>query len=837
MNWHAIQTAVIGCVLGAAVLYTLYGAFRTDLPWARWRVWGLCLCRLVLIACLGAWFLDFRFAREIETPKVEVTVLVDRSPSIGASGTASANALIEKASALAAAKDGTISVLELGGPAERTTPLAEALNGSRARFPGKGEKRLLLLSDGRYTTGDPLREAELLAREGIRVFAVPIQPLDNEALVSGLNVPAAAWRSAPVPVEVALRSTHATTCTLTLFQDDEKKDERRLKLEAGVTMVQMSALFDKDGLHRVEARAEFGEDRLPWNNSASALVTVPLAPRVLIISSNPRPDHPLSAALEKNGFTVRLVGPDKIPDQFACDCIVLDNIGAKAIGEARLKAIEGFVKQGGAIMFTGGRQAFGLGEYRDTPLEAVFPVLLDPLKEYPPFVLGIVLDNSWSMNESLSKTIGKIDLAKEIAIAAMEGLNKDDWLALVSFDSDYHVIIPATLIDNLETEKYEVSRIGAFGMTNIYGALAEILKILKKIDAAYKHVVLVSDGKETEEPDYGSLLAEMEQAKITISTIGVGSKVNDKLLNTLAFSGKGRFFHAKNPQQIPSLALQEAKDAKRDELLMEKPLKIQKADAQMSDPVDQAVKGIDLAALPPVAGYNRARMRTHAWTPLVIMNKNKTEPLLARMRYGQGQSLAFLSSATPLWVAEWLQQSPQTYAAFWRQCALSVIGPPHRLLAPAVEYDEGRPVFIFDSLGDAGALSLNRLASDGKVQTDKLTGPMARVDSAGAAAIDLVAEGAATRVFSWSRNYAREFGDPLEGAALLEKLCKRTGGVFKPGEEALFSPGHAKIHSEVRPSLWLGIGVGLLLLELLIRRLPAFFALFVRIRRRKKHGN
>ena len=107
-------------------------------------------------------------------------------------------------------------------------------------------------------------------------------------------------------------------------------------------------------------------------------------------------------------------------------------------------------------------------------------MLLDPKKEYPPFALAMVLDNSWSMNEALSSTVGKIDLAKEIAIAAMEGLNKGDWLTLVSFDSDYHDIIAPTKVKDLEPAKYEVSRIGAFGMTNILGGLTEAARILRR---------------------------------------------------------------------------------------------------------------------------------------------------------------------------------------------------------------------------------------------------------------------------------------------------------------------------------------------------------------------
>ena len=672
-------------VLALAGLHAVVAALRTDLPWPRWRIAAMLVCRLTLLAAVAAWFFNVPLRLPREGDRVELVVLADRSASIGAEGQETVRRWIEQAEAAAVEHRSWIATHELGTAGGRTTPLAEALRDARLAFPGRGEKRLLVLSDGCATTADPLAEVPQLQRDGIKVYATPVPRLAGESLVAELNVPAVAWRSVPVPVEVVLQADRPVACRLILEVDGKERTQQQVKLHAGRTAISLPVVFDVEGIHPAEVRAEVSKDQLEWNNRAAALVEVPLAPRTIVVSETPGAVHPLRAVLEANGLQVRVVAPKDLPPQFSADCIVIDNVRAQSLGDARLRALDEYAREGGALLFTGGRRAFGAGAYRATPLEPAFPVHLDPNKEYPPFALIVVLDNSWSMNEALGASIGKIDIAKEIAIAAMDGLNEGDWLALVSFDAEYHNIIAPTKVKDLEPAKYEVSRIGAFGMTNILGGLTEAARIMRPLDAAYKHIVLISDGRETETgTDYSLLLSMLERMRVSLSTIGVGSNVNAKLLNTLAYAGKGRHYHATSIKEIPAIALQEAKGPEN-QLVVEMPL----APRKLAD--DPAMAGIDVATLPPLGGYNRARARQHAWTPLAIGPKN--EPLLARMRYGRGQTAALLSSATPPWAERWIAQQPQEYVRFWRQLVLSLLSSPYRPIRPQVDYQDGQPVF------------------------------------------------------------------------------------------------------------------------------------------------
>ena len=331
-------------------------------------------------------------------------------------------------------------------------------------------------------------------------------------------------------------------------------------------------------------------------------------------------------------------------------------------------------------------------------------------------------------------------------------------------------------MEDLEPARYEISRIGAFGMTNILGGLQEATRFMPRIDAAYKHIVLISDGKETETgTDYGRVLTQLDAQKVTLSTIAVGPNPNTKLMNTLAHAGKGRFHHAKSLDEIPSAVLREAQGME-DDLLGQVP---QQARKLQDDP---ALAGVDVDKLPPLLGYNRARARTHAWTPLVISPRN--EPLLARMRYGRGQSLAFLSSAGPRWAGPWIAQQPAQYAAFWRQAVASVLPPPYQPLKPQVTYQDGRPVFNFSS-GLAEGLLKAVTAAESGVAPLEMKDQLPVSDSRAVLASQT---GKSLNAFGWSRTYGREFDDPAKGLAAMEQLCNATGGVFRPQEQQIVAP-------------------------------------------------
>jgi hypothetical protein len=112
----------------------------------------------------------------------------------------------------------------------------------------------------------------------------------------------------------------------------------------------------------------------------------------------------------------------------------------------------------------------------------------------------------------------------------------------------------------------------------------------------------------------------------------------------------------------------------------------------------------------------------------------------------------------------------------------------------------------------------------GKLTTEPAPAADLHLACTGADALLVTAKGKLHFAANWSRTSGREFADPAEGVRMLRELCRATGGTCGEGDE-VFAPSHARVPVNVEPSLWLVVAVILLIVELLLRRLPALTGL------------
>ncbi|MEW6746954.1 MAG: glutamine amidotransferase [Planctomycetota bacterium] len=75
-------------------------------------------------------------------------------------------------------------------------------------------------------------------------------------------------------------------------------------------------------------------------------------------------------------------------------------------------------------------------------------------------------------------------------------------------------------------------------------------------------------------------------------------------------------------------------------------------------------RGIDLASIPPVLGYNKT-LPAPGGEVLAIWRETG-DPMLALGRYGKGRSLAYTSDPAPHWGCNFIYWD--RYGAFWRRC-------------------------------------------------------------------------------------------------------------------------------------------------------------------------
>jgi len=398
--------------------------------------------------------------------------------------------------------------------------------------------------------------------------------------------------------------------------------------------------------------------------------------RALVVHDAETPVDHLKAALAAGGIDVTAKGPaelrEPVGDRGAewedYDVVILVNVSAPELGAQRGESLRRWVFDGGGLVMAGGPKSFGCGGWYRTDLERALPVTMDPLREPPVYALFVVFDKSWSMGDSVSKEVHKVDFIREAAIAAATPLAPHDFFGLLSFDSQPHVILELHKIADRKLVTGTISTLGAFGTTNFYRALAKAQELLKDVKATYKHIVLLSDGRSSvPNLNYQLLLESMAMDRLTVSTVGIGTDCHKELLAQIASWGKGQAYYTPTADRIPQVLLDESSRMK-EILTVEVPSPVKPALA------DGALDGVDLSKCPELLGFNRVRARESADTLLTVSHKD--EPLLCLWYYGTGRSAAFASDAGPRWSAQWIDKWPQGYAKLWQRMVSAVARAP-----------------------------------------------------------------------------------------------------------------------------------------------------------------
>ena len=197
---------------------------------------------------------------------------------------------------------------------------------------------------------------------------------------------------------------------------------------------------------------------------------------------------------------------------------------------------------------------------------AVVKVSLDaPLvrekTERPPVNLAIVLDRSGSMSGG-----GKLEKAKEAAIAALHRLTERDLFSLVMFDHEVETLVPPQSAGNTEWIESRINSIRARGNTALFGGVSQgAAEVRKHIEGKYvSRILLLSDGQANVGPsqpeDLGRLGAALMKEHIAVTTIGVGTDYNEDLMTKLAQHSDGNTYFVETSRDLPRIFAQELGD-------------------------------------------------------------------------------------------------------------------------------------------------------------------------------------------------------------------------------------------------------------------------------------
>lgn len=528
------------------------------------------------------------------------------------------------------------------------TDISSALELAVGRMPRQGQNRIVLISDGNQNLGDAAEAANLAQSLGVQVFPIPTDSwfTSSEIFLEKLITPEKVPLHTPFEVRLVIVSSGEAESRMVLTRNNVLMASQTVTLSPGKNIFNFKDTLEQQGLYLYKAVLNAREDTVFQNNEGLSFTQGKSRLKVLYVGDDEN-SH-LARALTAQGIELETKKISQLPrflhGLLDYSAIVLDNASGIGLTYSIMENLEKYVKDiGGGLVMIGGDKSFGAGGYLGTSVEKALPVFMDvpTTLEMPGFVLILLIDKSSSMAGSI-KSKNKLEGAKIAAFSAVEMLNPNDRVGILAFDSAYSWVVRPIRADRRRIIARRLASLAEGGGTDLYPGLKEAFQALKRTKAAKKHIIILSDGL-TEKADFKSLVEEMREAKVTISTVAVGNDSDRVLLKQIAIWGGGRSYYTVNAENIPRIFVGETRIASK-KVIIEKNM------AAIATMEDEMTAGIPLDNLPPVLG----QVITFPKPTARILMETEEGPLLAAWQYGLGRSAAFTSDLSTRWGRHWV---------------------------------------------------------------------------------------------------------------------------------------------------------------------------------------
>jgi uncharacterized membrane protein len=873
ITYELLNPKMLGAVLLAPWFVVILSQSLADLPWPQRVLSVLLRITFVALVALGL----SRMARSATTEKVCTIYMVDVSDSITDESLADARALLDKAYA-EKPKDAVVKVItfarrprvaELGEKDDPNKPPPIGRHVTESGAPGDlgaGSnlqaalqlayglyvpgylKRAVLLSDGVQTDGDVLAEANRARDFGVKLYTVPYRrPAPPEVALRELRMPDRVKVGETFEIHADIYASRATKATAKLFQGEALnglEGIKELDLKAGPNDVIFKSVVRVAGQVTYALDLEkIAEDKFKENNKYATSIDVPGRPAVLYVEGTPEHAGPLSNALTAQQLDVDVRPPAGFPGSIKelerYDFVILSDTPKEAVSLQAQELIEQYVRDlGGGFLFAGGESGYGLGGWYHTTIERILPVRMDNerKKEMPSVAMTLVIDRSGSM------TGLPLEMAKAAAKATAQVLGSDDLIEVIAFDSAPTRYVKMQPARNRARIAGEIARIQPGGGTEIFSALDAAYQDMTVTQARKKHVILLTDGKA---PQGGirDLASAMIAESITVTSVGLGSDLDEQLLKMIADVGGGRYHAVADPNNLPRIFTKETEMIARAAAVEEWFPVTQVGDAAF-------LRGVDVRTAPNLHGYVSTKIKPSPAQEL--LQSDTGEPILARWRVGLGWTIAWTSDVKSRWAVEWLRWPG--FAKFWGQLVHEHMRQKHRReLDMKAEIVGGQLRASVDAFG-ADERFENNLISKLSIIGPEPGGTTRVVDMRQTApgryevALPLdkygsfllraehareIEDGSQKQVavsFGHVSNpYPREYASFEPDLGVMEKAAVATGGAIDPpSTAAVFDPAGEKVtfHEELWPR-FIYAAIAVFLLDLFVRRVRIFDRKFV----------
>jgi Ca-activated chloride channel homolog len=599
-------------LLAVPLVFALKNA-RRNLRHSVLRSTALALCILALA----------RPAQITSAATEHVIFIVDRSASISAPSAALAESYWER---LASQLPATAKLQRLDCGLEGGTPLGETLRQAAAKIPIGEPGCVIIASDGGATQKDWFSSADLSSR-GIPIHVAPLTSAATDPRIVGLTCHETLRAGHPARFSARLEGS-AATVRIGLFASGAATplvSSEEIILSGAQTVI-LDFEPSEAGFMLLEARLEIlvGSNLYLENDVWQQTFAVQDPIPVLYLGQRLRGGMEEFAQLIGPGFQlessadVSLVNPADYP------LVLLDDRPAESIPLSFQNNLSDAVTSGGTgLWMSGGGGSFGPGGWSDTPVADLLPVefVQKEEKRDPSTTLVVIIDTSGSMGGN------RVQLAKEVARLAIHRLLPHDKAGIVEFYGAKHWAAPIQPASNIIELERALNRMNAGGGTVILPAIEEAFYAMQNVQTRYKHVLVLTDGG-VETGDFESLMRNMADKGITVSTVLIGSQAHSEFLVNMANWGKGRFYNVPNRFNLPEVILKQPASAK---LPAYRPGAHQLAGH--GSPAWWA--GTDPNTVPDLSGYVETRARAGA--EVLLETVQGSHPIFASWRYGLGR--------------------------------------------------------------------------------------------------------------------------------------------------------------------------------------------------------
>ncbi len=554
-------------------------------------------------------------------------------------------------------------------PEKTATNFEEAVSRALTMIPGGANGRIVVLTDGKETSGDISHMASaLLSAKAEFLTLLYEDEVTPDVYIENMTLPTYLHPGDKYSVNVQVESNFDTDAVIELYDGSELVAENAVHLNKGSNRFafsrQVPVEFTGNAMENLRAVVKATEDTCEENNAYSAYSVVESAPKILVIAGKQVSSSDFTAVLNAAGCDYSVVStlnaPTDINAMLEYKSIILVDTYIDDLPQGFLDNLETYVKDYGCgFVCCGGEDSFALGGYRDTVLETVLPVDMQMrnVNEMPSMAMVMVIDRSGSMSTAVDGGGGatNLDLAIKAATVAVDNLKDSDYVGVLTFDGEYSWQVELTQANDRTTIKDAINAIDEGGGTTIKPALQEAYRVLSESDVSIKHVVLLTDGM-GETSNFSDVISNYTDAGITLSTVAVGDGSDTQLLENLAKGCGGRYYYSDIASDIPKIFAQE--------VFLGGDSYIQNGNFGLSVwGGHELTKGLFAEGWPNIYGYVSASPKTASSS--IITAAEKEDPILTVWQYGLGRTVAWNSDVTGAWSAPFAGK--EDYVQLWKR--------------------------------------------------------------------------------------------------------------------------------------------------------------------------